>query len=154
MVRHGDNSYTHLTSTALHCTALRLHTLTHRASREPEGLGTQSTHTDRQVLQLSTCFPLLCSVCTTGRPKVCGSVVRGPPPGHSWNCTTEVRGRGPRGGPEFWSLRGAGGGVDAAAHGRAHGFGRNEVQVLVVRNLVQVVAVLQELLIQVRVNLG
>lgn len=43
------------------------------------------------------------------------------------------------------SLGGAGRAVHAAAQGRAHGFGRNQVQVLVVGNLIQAVAVLEQL---------
>lgn len=52
------------------------------------------------------------------------------------------------------SLHAAGGDLQAAAPGAgAHGFGRNEIQVLVVRDLVQAIAVLQELPAQVWMDL-
>lgn len=43
------------------------------------------------------------------------------------------------------SLHGAGRALGAAAHRGAHGFGRNQVQVLVIGDLVQAVAVLKQL---------
>lgn len=43
------------------------------------------------------------------------------------------------------SLHGAGRTLGAAAHRGAHGFGRNQIQVLVIRNLIQTVAVLKQL---------
>lgn len=43
------------------------------------------------------------------------------------------------------SLHGAGRALGAAAHRGAHGFGWNKVQVLVIRNLIQTVAVLKQL---------
>lgn len=43
------------------------------------------------------------------------------------------------------SLHGAGRALGAAAHGGAHGFGRNQVQVLVIGDLVQAVPVLKQL---------
>lgn len=43
------------------------------------------------------------------------------------------------------SLHGAGRALGAAAHGGAHGFGRNQVQVLVIGDLIQTVAVLKQL---------
>lgn len=51
------------------------------------------------------------------------------------------------------SLRGARRALGAAAHRGAHGFGRNQVQVLVVGDLVQTVAVLKQLPAQIRMDL-
>lgn len=51
------------------------------------------------------------------------------------------------------SLRAAGRSFYAATHGGTHGFGWDQVQVLVVGNLVQPVAVLQQLPTQVRMDL-
>lgn len=43
------------------------------------------------------------------------------------------------------SLHGAGWALGAAAHRGAHGFGRNQVQVLIVGDLIQTIAILQQL---------
>lgn len=62
--------------------------------------------------------------------------------------------KGPISQPVPRSLHRAGRSLRAAAHGRAHGFGRNQVQVLVIRDLVQTVAVLKQLLAQIRMHLS
>lgn len=81
--------------------------------------------------------------------------------GRRWGAELELCGRREGGGREGvrrrrgapGSLHAAGRALGAAAHGRAHGFGRDQVQVLVVRDLVQTVAVLQQLPAQVGVHL-
>lgn len=51
------------------------------------------------------------------------------------------------------SLHRAGQTLRAAAHRRAHGFGRNQIQVLVIGDLIQTVAILKQLLAQIRMHL-
>lgn len=52
-----------------------------------------------------------------------------------------------------WSLHAAGRRLRAAADGRAQGFRRDQVQIFIIRDLIQVISVLQQLPAQVRMNL-